>query len=240
MHCGRVPACVVSGCPAHVAARVYVVLVRCGARATQDLNFHIDFITAASNLRASNYSIPTATRHKVRAPACTPVSSSLLLTAPRLSCPRPVPQPPTQTASRTHAACLQQCKMIAGKIIPAIATTTAAATGLVCIEILKLVGGKDLAAFRDSNINLAVNQIQFFEPTPAEVYKGGTDPATGVCAVCVCVRARAPSPCSLCCCFRLYVCGWAAGRPAWRQACVARVRRLAHVVPPGVLFDRGG
>ena len=105
----------------------------------QDLNFHIDFITASSNLRASNYAIPVATRHK--------------------------------------------CKMIAGKIIPAIATTTAAATGLVCLEIYKLVAGKDLAAFRDSNINLAVNQIQFFEPTPAVVKKGGTDPATLVCAV---------------------------------------------------------
>lgn len=30
------------------------------------MNFHIDFITAASNLRAMNYSIPTAQRHKVK------------------------------------------------------------------------------------------------------------------------------------------------------------------------------
>lgn len=32
----------------------------------QDLNFHIDFVTAAANLRASNYGIPRATRHKTK------------------------------------------------------------------------------------------------------------------------------------------------------------------------------
>lgn len=32
----------------------------------QDLNFHIDFITAASNLRAANYRIKQATRHKCK------------------------------------------------------------------------------------------------------------------------------------------------------------------------------
>jgi len=31
-----------------------------------DTNFHIDFITAAANLRATNYSIPVADRHKVK------------------------------------------------------------------------------------------------------------------------------------------------------------------------------
>ena len=31
-----------------------------------DTNFHIDFITAASNLRAENYSIATADRHKTK------------------------------------------------------------------------------------------------------------------------------------------------------------------------------
>ena len=30
-----------------------------------DSNHHMDFIVAASNLRATNYSIPTADRHKV-------------------------------------------------------------------------------------------------------------------------------------------------------------------------------
>ena len=31
-----------------------------------DTNFHIDFITAASNLRAENYKIQTADRHKTK------------------------------------------------------------------------------------------------------------------------------------------------------------------------------
>jgi len=31
-----------------------------------DDNFHIDFITAASNLRARNYKIPEADRHKTK------------------------------------------------------------------------------------------------------------------------------------------------------------------------------
>jgi len=31
-----------------------------------DTNFHIDFITAASNLRATNYSIPIADRHSTK------------------------------------------------------------------------------------------------------------------------------------------------------------------------------
>lgn len=32
----------------------------------QDLNFHIDFITAACNLRAANYRIKLASRHKCK------------------------------------------------------------------------------------------------------------------------------------------------------------------------------
>jgi hypothetical protein len=32
----------------------------------QDLNFHIDFVTSATNIRALNFNIPVATRHDVK------------------------------------------------------------------------------------------------------------------------------------------------------------------------------
>jgi ubiquitin-activating enzyme E1 len=97
-----------------------------------DTNFHIDFITACSNLRAWNYRIKLASRHK--------------------------------------------CKMIAGKIIPALATTTAMITGLVEIELLKYVLGLPAAKFANTNVNLAVNQFQSFEPLEPKKAKAEMDP----------------------------------------------------------------
>ena len=40
-------------------------MTSCDPPQDDDTNFHMDFIVAASNLRATNYSIPTADRHKV-------------------------------------------------------------------------------------------------------------------------------------------------------------------------------
>eukprot|EP00727_Mastigamoeba_balamuthi_P004982 m51a1_g14482 hypothetical protein (1094) ;mRNA; r:716682-721970 len=57
-----------------------------------------------------------------------------------------------------------QCKMIAGRIIPAIATTTAAITGLICMELYKLVLGLPKQLFYSSNMNLATNTFELFEP----------------------------------------------------------------------------
>jgi ubiquitin-activating enzyme E1 len=85
-----------------------------------DSNFHIDFVTACSNMRAWNYHIKEASRH--------------------------------------------QCKMIAGRIIPAIATTTAMITGLVCLEIYKLAMGLPKDKFYSSNVNLATGTFELFEP----------------------------------------------------------------------------
>ncbi len=42
-----------------------------------DSNHHMDFIVAASNLRASNYSIPIADRHKVQSLSLQPQGHQL-------------------------------------------------------------------------------------------------------------------------------------------------------------------
>ncbi|KAH3766129.1 Ubiquitin activating enzyme [Pelomyxa schiedti] len=85
-----------------------------------DTNFHIDFITACSNMRAWNYHIKPASRH--------------------------------------------QCKMIAGRIIPAIATTTAMITGLVCVELFKLIMRLPKPKMCSANVNLGLSTYNLFEP----------------------------------------------------------------------------
>merc|ERR1711871_1726581 len=97
-----------------------------------DENFHIDFVTAASNLRAWNYRIAQTTRY--------------------------------------------QCKMIAGKIIPAIATTTASVCGLVMVELLKLVQKKPLEAFKNSSNSLGLNMYMMQEPGEPLRMKDEYDP----------------------------------------------------------------
>lgn len=47
-------------------ARKLLRLVPVEFEKDDDTNFHLDFITAASNLRAENYGIAPADRHKVR------------------------------------------------------------------------------------------------------------------------------------------------------------------------------
>lgn len=57
-----------------------------------------------------------------------------------------------------------QCKLIAGRIIPALATTTAMVTGLVQLEFFKLLKGLKADAFFNSNVNLALSSFNFFAP----------------------------------------------------------------------------
>lgn len=92
-----------------------------------DDNFHIDFITACSNLRAFNYQIGLAPR--------------------------------------------DQCKMIAGNIIPAIATTTAAVTGLVMLELIKVLLKKPIEKIKSTTFDLGTNTYSVFEASEPNVMK---------------------------------------------------------------------
>ncbi len=72
---------------------------------------------------------------------------------------------------RIPEADFMQAKQIVGRIVPAIATTTALATGLVMLELYKLVVGAPVEDFRDSNVNVGINQFAAFEPPLAPVKK---------------------------------------------------------------------
>lgn len=55
----------------------------------------------------------------------------------------------------------QECRMVAGKIIPAIATTTAAITGFIQVEMLKYVMGSALKTYKAITLDLATNSMVF-------------------------------------------------------------------------------
>lgn len=118
----------------------------------------MDFIVAASNLRAENYDIPPADRHKVRGQLKWFLKLSWEL--------NPI------IADPHLLDFLFQSKLIAGKIIPAIATTTAAVVGLVCLELLKIVQKhKKLESYKNGFMNLALPFFAFSEPIAAPKHK---------------------------------------------------------------------
>mmetsp|Transcript_8059 Transcript_8059/g.22820 ORF Transcript_8059/g.22820 Transcript_8059/m.22820 type:complete len:1067 (-) Transcript_8059:85-3285(-) len=100
-----------------------------------DSNFHIDFIQAAANIRATAYKIKPVDR--------------------------------------------LQCKLIAGKIIPAMITTTAVVSGLSCLELYKIHQEPKLKleAFSDTFVNLGISLYAQSDPRepPTLVYKEGKE-----------------------------------------------------------------
>lgn len=139
-------------CIVRILPGVTVIFCHCITFKDDDTNFHMDFIVAASNLRAENYDIPPADRHKVG------MSWWLKLLRGRRGageCFTPADSPFSPL----------QSKLIAGKIIPAIATTTGAVVGLVCLELYKVVQGhKRLESFKNGFLNLALPFFGFSDP----------------------------------------------------------------------------
>jgi len=71
-----------------------------------------------------------------------------------------------------------ECRMVAGRIIPAIATTTAMITGFVLLEICKYIKEVPLEHYRMATVNLAVNNFTL-ESLPDPIKKKtGLDQAT--------------------------------------------------------------
>lgn len=134
----------------------------------QDDDAHMDFIMAASNLRAENYGIPPADWLTVRG------------VPPRVPVPHRAP-------GDTPASC-SQSKRIAGRIVPAIVTTTAAVAGLVCLEVYKLVWRcQVLSCYRKSTLFLSECLLLRFKPQQPPTYWVGPSPPG-------CLAAPRPAP----------------------------------------------
>ena len=95
----------------------------------QDDKVSLDFVVAASNLRAFNYNIPIQSRFDVK---CKETQWPLCIC--QISPPLPLLSLLSSPHTHTHTA-------MAGSIIPAIATTNAVIAALIVMEALKVVAG---------------------------------------------------------------------------------------------------
>jgi ubiquitin-activating enzyme E1 len=113
-----------------------------------DSNHHIDFITAASNLRAMNYSIPVADRHTTKQ-----IAGKI------------IPAIATTTSLVTGLVCLELYKV---SIVCHVHANHESLT------FLKIIDGKNkLEDFKNGFVNLALPFFGFSEPVAAKKSKYG-------------------------------------------------------------------
>lgn len=119
-----------------------------------DTNHHIDFITACSNLRATNYSIETADRHKSK------------MIAGKI-----IPAIATTTAFVTGMVCIELYKLImlgvTNKVSSIDASGWARPNSTVYSEENRKLAEKKLAVFKNAFANLALPFFTFSEPIAA-------------------------------------------------------------------------
>lgn len=112
-----------------------------------DTNHHIDFITAASNLRATNYTIPIADRHSTKQ-----IAGKI------------IPAIATTTALVVGLVCLELYKVRLDTHIPR----------SVCLSNLQIIDGKrKLEEYKNGFVNLALPFFGFSEPIAAKKDKFG-------------------------------------------------------------------
>ena len=113
-----------------------------------DSNHHIDFITAASNLRAMNYSIPIADRHTTKQ-----IAGKI------------IPAIATTTSLVTGLVCLELYKVPFSCLV---------STNFENLTGSKIIDGKNkLDDFKNGFVNLALPFFGFSEPVAAKKNKYG-------------------------------------------------------------------
>jgi ubiquitin-activating enzyme E1 len=111
-----------------------------------DTNHHIDFMTAASNLRATNYGIETADRHKTKQIAG-----------------RIIPAIATTTALVTGLVCLELYK---------VRVSIHSGCASIDVFVCKVIDGKrDLEKYKNGFVNLALPFFGFSDPIAAPKQK---------------------------------------------------------------------